>query len=644
LSAEEELRKTVEQRLVKQAKLQQIEQNVEYVLSMTPDGVMRTAELPNAYFEQYQALLDYKAVGFPKLGSMLNSFQGILRHKHSITLTTKKITMSPLAPLSRPLPLPRSHSPQPSSTASLSSSYTATSKRLRHNKPGAVLGRNGEHEGGTRDDVRNTQRRRCGWRQQKDGEQMVAQELTPQLLLGYEQFLAEVQEVDTPSFGAEGQVQTGDDDGENSDASDNMSELSFALSDISSDGDDVEDEGEECSEWKLEFSKSRRRCYYHNSSTNASLFIADDLPTRWVMGPSNLDGCEYEFYCLDSPMQRFTSINAAQAHIAAAETTARKISDENATVGRGGSNVDNTGERKKAGHVSSPPTGSLSPTGIALPPIVPSIGPPSSAVLPHIPPSSGASPPPWNCTYCGKVCLANNDSCVGSLAEAGCGRPRIHTIYCQCHDSVGDLLLDRGGERIKEVVKVTGVKKIHLGLRRPGGGERAMVVTGRIDNVRRVIDLIRNQMGPVRILRRQGYEGGDEEGGSRDPRGGVGSGAGGTKRPRDLPLEPPRKSWESQCDHLRQHTDAEGGNKRRKAEPAYQVPGDRRLFINGLKVHTSEDALREYAQQFGEVTDATMCLNGQHFGFVTFKNCHDAEKALRSKHTNSSIAESRVRS
>jgi hypothetical protein len=41
-----------------------------------------------------------------------------------------------------------------------------------------------------------------------------------------------------------------------------------------------------------------------------------------------------------------------------------------------------------------------------------------------------------------------------------------------------------------------------------------------------------------------------------------------------------------------------------------------------------------------------MCLNGHGFGFVTFKDCHDAEKALtqRSKHTNSSIAESRVRS
>ena len=265
---------------------------------------------------------------------------------------------------------------------------------------------------------------------------------------------------------------------------------------------------------------------------------------------------------------------------------------------------------------------------------------------------SETSPSSWNCTFCSRVNLAANDRCDGNLAELGCGQPRtnsvgIYTIHCQCRDSVASAVIGRGGERKREIMRGTDVHSITIGPRpEPHGGEQSMAITGRINSIRRAINLIRKQMGPVRVLRRQSYdryEGGDEGGGSRDPRGGVGSGAGGTKRPRDLPLEPPRKSWGSQRDHLRQHTDAEGGIKRRKA---YHVPGERRLFIDRLKGHTSEDALREYAQQFGEVTDATMCLNGHGFGFVTFKDCHDAEKALtqRSKHTNSSIAESRVRS
>jgi RNA recognition motif-containing protein len=74
--------------------------------------------------------------------------------------------------------------------------------------------------------------------------------------------------------------------------------------------------------------------------------------------------------------------------------------------------------------------------------------------------------------------------------------------------------------------------------------------------------------------------------------------------------------------------------------PAHCVPGFRRLFIGGLKENTSEDALRKYAQQFGEVTDVTMVTR---FGLVTFAYRHDAEKALRSNRTYTSIAKSRVR-
>ena len=143
---------------------------------------------------------------------------------------------------------------------------------------------------------------------------------------------------------------------------------------------------------------------------------------------------------------------------------------------------------------------------------------------------------------------------------------------------------------------------------------------------------------------RQGREGGDEGGDMGS--GGVGDSR--AKRSRD-PQQPPgesSRSWEPQSMREEKHVriDERGGYLMRPARidtlPAHCVPGFRRLFIGGLKENTSEDALRKYAQQFGEVTDVTMVTR---FGLVTFAYRHDAEKALRSNRTYTSIAKSRVR-
>ena len=265
------------------------------------------------------------------------------------------------------------------------------------------------------------------------------------------------------------------------------------------------------------------------------------------------------------------------------------------------------------------------------------------------------------------------------MTATGCGRPRVHTIRCQCHVTVVSAIIGSGGEQRRAIERETGVHGIKIGpWPSRGGGNQDIFITGTIVNVRRVIDIVRDRMGKsVRILPdesvlrlppchhggaptnyhpgslsdvrgrvgggggrtafgrgdavtredRRGREGGDEGGDMGS--GGVGdSSAGGAKRSRD-PQQPPgesSRSWEPQSMRKEKHVriDERGGRLMRFARidtlPAYQVPGDRRLFINGLKVHTSEDALREYAQQFGEVTDATMCLNGQHFGFVTLKD------------------------
>ena len=61
----------------------------------------------------------------------------------------------------------------------------------------------------------------------------------------------------------------------------------------------------------------------------------------------------------------------------------------------------------------------------------------------------------------------------------------------------------------------------------------------------------------------------------------------------------------------------------------------KKLFVGGLSWGTTTDGLREAFEQFGEVTDAAVITDretgrSRGFGFVTFSDSGDAEKAIDS--------------
>jgi cold-inducible RNA-binding protein len=60
-----------------------------------------------------------------------------------------------------------------------------------------------------------------------------------------------------------------------------------------------------------------------------------------------------------------------------------------------------------------------------------------------------------------------------------------------------------------------------------------------------------------------------------------------------------------------------------------------KLFVGGVSWNTTDEGLREAFEKFGEVTDAVIITDretgrSRGFGFVTFQNNDDAEKAVKS--------------
>lgn len=58
----------------------------------------------------------------------------------------------------------------------------------------------------------------------------------------------------------------------------------------------------------------------------------------------------------------------------------------------------------------------------------------------------------------------------------------------------------------------------------------------------------------------------------------------------------------------------------------------KKLFVGGISWNTTEDALREAFEQFGEVSEATIVVDRQTgrsrgFGFVTFSDDANADRA-----------------
>ena len=61
-----------------------------------------------------------------------------------------------------------------------------------------------------------------------------------------------------------------------------------------------------------------------------------------------------------------------------------------------------------------------------------------------------------------------------------------------------------------------------------------------------------------------------------------------------------------------------------------------KLYVGGLSWNTSEDDLREAFKEYGEVLEAKIIMDrysgrSRGFGFVTFTNYEDAQKAITQK-------------
>lgn len=61
-----------------------------------------------------------------------------------------------------------------------------------------------------------------------------------------------------------------------------------------------------------------------------------------------------------------------------------------------------------------------------------------------------------------------------------------------------------------------------------------------------------------------------------------------------------------------------------------------KLYVGGLSWDTSEDVLRETFKEYGEVLEAKIIMDrysgrSRGFGFVTFANNEDAQKAIAQK-------------
>jgi len=59
----------------------------------------------------------------------------------------------------------------------------------------------------------------------------------------------------------------------------------------------------------------------------------------------------------------------------------------------------------------------------------------------------------------------------------------------------------------------------------------------------------------------------------------------------------------------------------------------KKLFVGGLSWNTTEDGLREAFEQYGEIAEAKLITDrdtgrSRGFGFITFSNDDDADKAV----------------
>lgn len=60
---------------------------------------------------------------------------------------------------------------------------------------------------------------------------------------------------------------------------------------------------------------------------------------------------------------------------------------------------------------------------------------------------------------------------------------------------------------------------------------------------------------------------------------------------------------------------------------------ERKLFVGGISWDTTEESLKEFFEQIGEVEEAKIITDrmtgkSKGFGFVTMKNAEDANKAI----------------
>lgn len=77
----------------------------------------------------------------------------------------------------------------------------------------------------------------------------------------------------------------------------------------------------------------------------------------------------------------------------------------------------------------------------------------------------------------------------------------------------------------------------------------------------------------------------------------------------------------------------------REDEPQYNTGEPeqfRKLFIGGLNYKTSDEGLRDFYSQWGDLTDSVVMKDGQSgksrgFGFVTFRNCDMVDEAMRNR-------------
>ena len=73
--------------------------------------------------------------------------------------------------------------------------------------------------------------------------------------------------------------------------------------------------------------------------------------------------------------------------------------------------------------------------------------------------------------------------------------------------------------------------------------------------------------------------------------------------------------------------------------PGREIQMSKKLFVGGLSWGTDDEGLHSAFSQFGEVSDAKVILDrdtgrSRGFGFVTFENAEDADRAMDAMNGN----------